>query len=53
MTAWKYALAALAMVATQPLVAQMEPVPGSQELFGQLAKAWVDTGAACPTPDSP
>ena len=27
MTAWKYALAALAMVATQPLVAQMEPVP--------------------------
>ena len=28
--------------------AHMTPVPGSQELFGQLVRAWVDTGAACP-----
>mgnify|MGYP006293355869 CR=1 FL=1 len=27
---------------------QFEPVPGSQELFGKLARAWVDTGAHCP-----
>lgn len=47
-------------MAKDPLVAygwnppeQMEPVPGSQELFGQLTQAWVDTGAACPTPASP
>lgn len=25
-----------------------EPAPGSQELFGELTKAWIDTGAACP-----
>ncbi len=25
------------------------PAPGSQELFGQLTRAWIDTGAACPT----
>ncbi|ETW11943.1 hypothetical protein ATO8_14792 [Roseivivax marinus] len=26
-----------------------EPAPGSQEVFGELVKAWIDTGAACPT----
>lgn len=25
-----------------------EPAPGTQEIFGQLAQAWIDTGAACP-----
>lgn len=25
-----------------------EPVPGTQEAFGELIKAWVQTGAACP-----
>jgi len=25
-----------------------EPVPGTQELFGKLTRAWIDTGAACP-----
>lgn len=25
-----------------------EPAPGSQELFGQLTRAWIDTGAICP-----
>ncbi|MBU2961210.1 Isoquinoline 1-oxidoreductase subunit [Citreicella sp. C3M06] len=25
-----------------------EPVPGTQEIFGQLTQAWIDTGAACP-----
>ncbi len=25
-----------------------EPVPGTQAEFGELIKAWVDTGAACP-----
>jgi hypothetical protein len=24
------------------------PVPGSQEAFGELIKAWIDTGAQCP-----
>lgn len=24
------------------------PAPGSQELFGQLTRAWIDNGAACP-----
>ncbi|MBO9456333.1 Isoquinoline 1-oxidoreductase subunit [Paracoccus sp. R12_1] len=24
------------------------PAPGSQQLFGQLTRAWIDTGAACP-----
>lgn len=24
------------------------PAPGSQEIFGQLTRAWIDTGAACP-----
>ncbi|MEY8837886.1 Isoquinoline 1-oxidoreductase subunit, partial [Cribrihabitans sp. XS_ASV171] len=26
-----------------------EPAPGSQEVFGELTRAWIDTGAACPT----
>jgi len=25
-----------------------EPAPGSQELFGQLIQAWIDSGAQCP-----
>ena len=25
-----------------------EPVPGSQALFGELTRAWIDTGAHCP-----
>jgi hypothetical protein len=25
-----------------------EPAPGSQEIAGQLAKAWIDSGAECP-----
>jgi hypothetical protein len=25
-----------------------EPAPGTQELFGQLIQAWIDTGAQCP-----
>ena len=25
-----------------------DPVPGTQELFGQLIKAWIDSGAQCP-----
>jgi hypothetical protein len=25
-----------------------EPAPGTQQEFGELIKAWVDTGAACP-----
>ncbi len=25
------------------------PAPGSQELFGELTRAWIDTGAACPS----
>jgi hypothetical protein len=25
-----------------------EPAPGSQQLLGELARAWIDTGAACP-----
>lgn len=24
------------------------PAPGTQEMFGDLTKAWIDTGAACP-----
>ncbi|XDB00271.1 Isoquinoline 1-oxidoreductase subunit [Sulfitobacter sp. LCG007] len=24
------------------------PVPGTQEVFGELTQAWIDTGAACP-----
>ena len=24
------------------------PAPGSQEIFGELTRAWIDTGAACP-----
>lgn len=24
------------------------PAPGSQQLFGELTRAWIDTGAACP-----
>lgn len=27
-----------------------EPAPGTQERFGALIQAWVDTGAHCPTP---
>ncbi|HEV7310369.1 Isoquinoline 1-oxidoreductase subunit [Ensifer sp.] len=26
-----------------------EPVPGTQEAFGKIIKAWVETGAACPS----
>jgi hypothetical protein len=26
-----------------------KPAPGSQEIFGALTQAWIDTGAACPT----
>lgn len=26
-----------------------EPVPGTQEEFGKIIRAWVDTGAVCPT----
>lgn len=25
-----------------------EPAPGTQEIFGDLTQAWIDTGAACP-----
>ena len=25
------------------------PAPGSQEIFGQLTRAWIDSGAACPS----
>ena len=25
------------------------PAPGSQELFGELTRAWIDTGSACPS----
>lgn len=25
-----------------------QPAPGSQEVFGALTKAWIDSGAACP-----
>ncbi len=28
----------------------LEPVPGTQKEFGALIRAWVDTGAACPSP---
>jgi hypothetical protein len=24
------------------------PVPGTQEQFGAIVQAWIDTGAACP-----
>lgn len=24
------------------------PAPGNQDIFGQLTRAWIDTGAACP-----
>lgn len=27
-----------------------EPVPGTQQAFGELIRAWIDTGAACPPP---
>jgi hypothetical protein len=27
-----------------------EPAPGTQEEFGELIKAWVETGAICPSP---
>jgi hypothetical protein len=27
-----------------------EPAPGTQKEFGALAKAWVESGAACPSP---
>jgi len=30
--------------------AGVEPAPGTQKDFGLLIKAWVDTGAECPTP---
>jgi hypothetical protein len=25
-----------------------EPAPGTQELFGRLVRAWIDSGAECP-----
>ena len=25
-----------------------EPAPGTQQVFGELIRAWADTGAACP-----
>jgi hypothetical protein len=25
-----------------------DPAPGDQQTFGALAKAWIDSGAACP-----
>ncbi|NVI99252.1 Isoquinoline 1-oxidoreductase subunit [Myxococcus sp. AM009] len=28
----------------------LEPVPGTQRAFGELIRAWIDTGAACPSP---
>ena len=24
------------------------PVPGTQQIFGELTKAWIETGSACP-----
>jgi hypothetical protein len=27
-----------------------DPAPGTQTMFGELIKAWIDTGAACPSP---
>lgn len=27
-----------------------EPAPGSQQVFGDLIRAWADSGAACPSP---
>ena len=29
--------------------ADLDPAPGSQEEFGELIKAWVETGGACPS----
>lgn len=31
--------------------ADREPVPGTQESFGRLISAWIETGAVCPTGD--
>ncbi|CAM4524057.1 hypothetical protein MYXA107069_27225 [Myxococcus xanthus] len=28
----------------------LEPVPGTQRALGELIRAWIDTGAACPSP---
>jgi len=28
--------------------ADREPAPGSQDIAGQLTKAWIDSGAECP-----
>jgi hypothetical protein len=25
-----------------------QPVPGTQEIFGELIAAWIDSGAQCP-----
>jgi hypothetical protein len=27
-----------------------EPAPGTQAIFGDLTKAWIETGAECPSP---
>jgi hypothetical protein len=27
-----------------------EPVPGTQQVFGELIRAWADSGAVCPSP---
>jgi len=31
--------------------ADREPAPGTHEAFGELIRAWIDTGAACPPAD--
>lgn len=31
----------------------LQPVPGTQEAFGELIQAWIDTGAKCPAPGGP
>jgi hypothetical protein len=30
-----------------------EPAPGTQKIFGDLIKAWAETGAACPRAGAP
>ena len=32
--------------------ADREPAPGTQKAFGEIVKAWVDTGAECPPEDA-
>ena len=33
--------------------ADREPAPGTQEAFGALVAAWVETGAECPAESEP